>query len=196
MQLIYRRTYWRVISIKLLCNFIEIAIWLECSIMNTFCLSVCYMLVVLLLCFPEAVSMNTFPKADLGLLQHPRWNTLEALNYYHKELHLECCSSPRSASAFVNDQVNIFCYNSQPEKCPYTEFFLVRIFLYSDWIRRFDSIRSKPPYSKRMQENLDQKKLRIWTLFTQWTFKILYIDNVYFLCVFVYLRRTNVALVW
>ena len=31
------------------------------------------------------------------------------------------------------------------------EFFLVRIFLYSDWI----------------QENTDQKKLRIWTLFTQ-----------------------------
>ena len=32
------------------------------------------------------------------------------------------------------------------------EFFLVRIFLYSDWI----------------QENTDRKKLRIWTLFTQW----------------------------
>ena len=31
-------------------------------------------------------------------------------------------------------------------------FFLVRIFLYSDWI----------------QENMDQKKLSIWTLFTQW----------------------------
>ena len=24
------------------------------------------------------------------------------------------------------------------------------------------------PYSVRMQENTDQKKLRIWTLFTQW----------------------------
>ena len=36
------------------------------------------------------------------------------------------------------------------EKCPNTEFFLVRIFLYSDWI----------------QENRDQKKLRMWTLFT------------------------------
>ena len=32
------------------------------------------------------------------------------------------------------------------------EFFLVRIF----------------PYSLRMRENTDQKKLRIWTLFTQW----------------------------
>ena len=38
------------------------------------------------------------------------------------------------------------------EKCPNTELFLFRIFLYSDWI----------------QENTDQKSLRIWTLFTQW----------------------------
>ena len=39
------------------------------------------------------------------------------------------------------------------EKCPSTEFFLVCIF----------------PYSVRMQANTDQKKLRIWTLFTQWS---------------------------
>ena len=38
------------------------------------------------------------------------------------------------------------------EKCPNTEFFLVRIFL----------------YSVRIQENTHQKKLRIWTLFTKW----------------------------
>ena len=38
------------------------------------------------------------------------------------------------------------------EKCPNTEFFLVHIFLHSVWI----------------QENTDRKKLRIWTLFTQW----------------------------
>ena len=37
------------------------------------------------------------------------------------------------------------------EKYPNTELFLVRIFL----------------YSVRIQENTDQKKLRIWTLFTQ-----------------------------
>ena len=37
------------------------------------------------------------------------------------------------------------------EKSPNTQFFLVGIFLYSDWI----------------QENTDQKKLRIGTLFTQ-----------------------------
>ena len=39
------------------------------------------------------------------------------------------------------------------EKFPNTEFFLVLIFLYS--------------YSVRIQENADQKKLRIWTLLTQ-----------------------------
>ena len=37
-------------------------------------------------------------------------------------------------------------------KCPNTEFFLVRIFL----------------HSVRIQENTDQKQLRIWTVFTQW----------------------------
>ena len=41
------------------------------------------------------------------------------------------------------------------EKCPNTEYFLVRIFPHSD-------------YSVRMRENTDQKILRIWPLFTQW----------------------------
>ena len=38
------------------------------------------------------------------------------------------------------------------EKCPNTDFFLVRDFL----------------YSVRIQGNTEQKKLRIWTFFTQW----------------------------
>ena len=42
------------------------------------------------------------------------------------------------------------------ENCPNTEFFLVRIFEFSIF-----------PNSGRMWENADQKKLRIWTLFTQ-----------------------------
>ena len=42
------------------------------------------------------------------------------------------------------------------EKCPNKEFFLIRIFLFSNWI----------------QENTDQKKLRIWTLFTRcWSYQ-------------------------
>ena len=40
---------------------------------------------------------------------------------------------------------------SLPEKCPNTEFFLIRIF----------------PHSARIRENTDQKKLRLWTHFTQ-----------------------------
>ena len=42
--------------------------------------------------------------------------------------------------------------NSLCEKCPNTESFLVVIF----------------PYSDKVRENTNQKKLRIWTLFTQW----------------------------
>ena len=42
------------------------------------------------------------------------------------------------------------------EKCSNTEFLLVRIFLYLDWI----------------QEIADQKKVRVWTLFTQCQVKI------------------------
>ena len=52
-----------------------------------------------------------------------------------------------SVSACKSDFLN------QPmrEKCPNAELFLVRIFL----------------YSVRIQENMDQRKLRIWKLFTQ-----------------------------
>ena len=46
------------------------------------------------------------------------------------------------------------CYALR-EKCPNTEFFLVHIFL----------------YSVQMQENKDQKKIRIWTLLAQWWIK-------------------------
>ena len=50
------------------------------------------------------------------------------------------------------------------EKCPNTEFFLVRIFLYSDWIRKF---MSKSWYSVRIQENVDQNTLRVCPSFSQ-----------------------------
>ena len=53
-----------------------------------------------------------------------------------------------------------FLHNSLHEKCPNTEFFLVRIFPHFDWIRR-----DTPVW---IRENTDQKKLLIWALFTQW----------------------------
>ena len=50
------------------------------------------------------------------------------------------------------------CWTNAPitmrEKCPNMELFLVRIFLYSDWIRR-DTYTS--PYTVRIQENTDRK---------------------------------------
>ena len=33
---------------------------------------------------------------------------------------------------------------------------------------KYGDLRSKPPYSVPIQENTNQKKLLIWTLFTQW----------------------------
>ena len=63
------------------------------------------------------------------------------------------CSKSSCISCFwFSGGTNI---NSLRERCPNTEFFLVSIFL----------------YSVRIQENIDQKKLRIWTLFTQWLCK-------------------------
>ena len=62
----------------------------------------------------------------------------------------------------------IFMNNSLREKCPNTEVFLVRIFLYSDWIRRDTEylLLRISPYSVRIKKNTDQKKLCIWTFFT------------------------------
>ena len=47
-------------------------------------------------------------------------------------------------------------------------FLLVRIFPQSDRIRRFNSslLLRKSPYSVRMREDTNQKKVRIWTLFS------------------------------
>ena len=39
------------------------------------------------------ITQSMYAEVDLGLLQ--------AVNYYHKALHLGCCSSPRSASGMV-----------------------------------------------------------------------------------------------
>ena len=68
--------------------------------------------------------------------------------------------------------------SSLREKCLNTEFFLVRIFLYSDWI----------------QEYTDQKKFSIWTLFTQcmiclvqWT---IIVKNMW--CVNSFVQRLNI----
>ena len=48
-----------------------------------------------------------------------------------------------------------FFIGSLRKNCPNTEFSLVHIFL----------------YSVRLQENTDQRKLRMWALFTKWFFE-------------------------
>ena len=53
--------------------------------------------------------------------------------------------------SFKTVKIWYFLSNKMREKCLNTEFFLVYIFLYLDWI----------------QENTDQK-FRIWTIFMQW----------------------------
>ena len=56
-------------------------------------------------------------------------------------------------------RVELYCASvSQHEKCPNTEFFLglnTETYCIS-------------PYSVEMRENMDQKNLSIWTLFTQY----------------------------
>ena len=52
-------------------------------------------------------------------------------------------------------------------------------FAFSHIQTEYGEIQSISPYSVQMRENTDQKKLRIWTLFTQWSFKIwVYIKNM------------------
>ena len=50
----------------------------------------------------------------------------------------------------------ITCNKPLREKCPNMKLFMVRIFLYSDWIRR-DTEYLITEYSVRIQENTDQK---------------------------------------
>ena len=51
------------------------------------------------------------------------------------------------------------------EKCPNRSFLWS---LFSCIRTEYGDLWSKSPYSVQMQENTDQKKLRIWTLFAQW----------------------------
>ena len=55
------------------------------------------------------------------------------------------------------------------ERCPNTEFFLVLI---SRIRTEYGDLPSKSPYSVRIGENTDQMKLRICTLFTQWSLSL------------------------
>ena len=75
-------------------------------------------------------------------IPHSRWNIT------FSKTHLSLLPYLNLGWASVSTTWNP--YPTLRGKSPNMEFFLVRIFLYSDWIR----------------ENTDHKKLRIWTLFT------------------------------
>ena len=66
---------------------------------------------------------------------------------------------------YIDTSIKLLKRNATPrEKDSNTEFFLNRIFSiraeYGDILRKYT-------YSVRIRENTDQKKLCIWTLFTQ-----------------------------
>ena len=74
-------------------------------------------------------------------------------------------------TSFLHLSSFILHYRPLREKCPNKEFFLVRIFPYSRWTRKFKE------YSERVRENTDQKKLGIWPLFTQFWLYWIIIQN-------------------
>ena len=76
----------------------------------------------------------------------------EAKAYFSENKHEYVKRLFFTLSVYVNNNfMTLLTYEVMHEKCPNTQFFPVRIFL----------------YSVRIQENMDQKKLRIWTVFTQ-----------------------------
>ena len=71
---------------------------------------------------------------------------------------------------FFCRSINLLSVSQDPdeallEKCPKTEFFLVRVF--PIWAE-YGDLRSKSLYSVRIRENRTIKNFRIWTIFTQW----------------------------
>ena len=121
-----------------------------------------------LMCFVGTV-LERFERSSLGAL----WKVLDMkriLKQFMEKKLLPMCFRKGHI------QGTSLPYWSLPEKCPNTEILLVRIFLYSDWIRRFTEL---SPYSVRIQKNTDQKKLPIWILFTQWMMQVFRLSSKY-----------------
>ena len=89
-----------------------------------------------------AIAKTTTPK--IGNSIHSK-NFFISLEIYGTTLHWYCCHvwicAPNCYLDLINN-INYYvvccsCTCSLRQKCPNAELFLVRIFLYSDWIRRF-----------------------------------------------------------
>ena len=89
------------------------------------------------------VRSNDFPVSSLKFfISDSRWPKKRRLQNLKKKKILKSFNYSERTSNL----------KSLRENCQNTESFLVRMFLYSEWIKG----------------NTDQKKLRIWTNFTQW----------------------------
>ena len=95
------------------------------------------------------VIADLLPLSDLGKCMYTTLFQLMMIKFYRHYLIYE----------YNFTFLPFYMTHTLCKMCPNTEIFLICIFPHLDWIRR---------YSVRMRENTDQKKLRIWTLFTQW----------------------------
>ena len=80
------------------CFLFNISLWLKCLHQNT--KKHCSILVLYCRVWQlYFLAFQLLTEVDLGLLQNPRW--LQAVNSYHKALHLGCSNSPRSVSEWI-----------------------------------------------------------------------------------------------
>ena len=101
------------------CFLFNISLWLKCLHQNT--KKHCSILVLYCRVWQlYFLAFQLLTEEDLGLLQNPRW--LQAVNSYHKALHLGCSNSPRS----VSDWIYISCDSLIWENCAFPQNFHTR----------------------------------------------------------------------
>ena len=106
--------------------------------------------------FSKEVAVKIFGKINI---------TIVSYSINNKNISIWYSRSNGNSAKYVFLK-NIYKALPLREKCPNTEFFLVCIFRiwteYGHWLR-------KTPCSVQIRENIDQKKLSIWTFFEQCT---------------------------
>ena len=126
--------------------------------------------------FIRAISNGTFPSQSAPkVLLDTNKDLIFIMELY--ELHKIGRKSTRSSLG--NKTQTLYFQNNHPSwlskiingHC--VKSVQIRSFFWSVFSRirtEYEEILRISPYSVRMRENTDQKKLRIWTLFTQWDF--------------------------
>ena len=115
---------------------------------------------------------DTFKPAntDILFLQKIRW--ILVYNMFCLQSDITLAPVPWTTLTITSNKINVNIKNNLYSiftawKVPNTELFLVLIFPY--W-SEYGDLGRKSPYSARIRENTDQKKLLIRALFTQWLF--------------------------